>query len=207
MAKIHPAIAGRVMEENEKLRGLLFEAIHCCPDEQLRNEMKAALPWKAEPECEYCDGTGDVHRADGEWLGECKECDAAEPAPAQDERDTFCAYCGGNDEYPQDHCMDCTRPLAQTEQQPCSDTLIKGAKALLALDEKGSLVPHGIGGLAREVIEKLIARVEHTAPQPEQSELVEALEQFADNGKWRYDTCNISRDVAKDALVAKDETP
>lgn len=20
-------------------------------------------------ECEYCDGTGDVHRADGEWLG------------------------------------------------------------------------------------------------------------------------------------------
>jgi 20S proteasome alpha/beta subunit len=21
--------------------------------------------------CEYCDGTGDVHRADGEWLGSC----------------------------------------------------------------------------------------------------------------------------------------
>lgn len=43
---------------------------------------------EAEPvRCEYCDGTGDVHRADGEWLGECKECDAAEPAPAQDERD------------------------------------------------------------------------------------------------------------------------
>lgn len=26
------------------------------------------------------------------------------PAP------TFCAYCGGNDETPQDHCMDCQRP-------------------------------------------------------------------------------------------------
>jgi hypothetical protein len=24
--------------------------------------------------CEYCDGTGDVHRADGEWLGECTAC-------------------------------------------------------------------------------------------------------------------------------------
>lgn len=22
----------------------------------------------------------------------------------------FCEYCGGNDEFPQDHCMDCTRP-------------------------------------------------------------------------------------------------
>ncbi|MBB0026785.1 hypothetical protein [Ralstonia pickettii] len=29
----------------------------------------------AEPKrCEYCDGTGDVHRADGEWLGECTAC-------------------------------------------------------------------------------------------------------------------------------------
>jgi hypothetical protein len=24
---------------------------------------------------------------------------------------TFCAYCGGNDEDPQDHCTDCTEPL------------------------------------------------------------------------------------------------
>ena len=37
--------------------------------------------------CEYCDGTGDVHRIDGEWLGTC-DCDlaranraAAQPAP------------------------------------------------------------------------------------------------------------------------------
>lgn len=27
--------------------------------------------------CDYCDGTGDVHRADGEWLGECNQCPAA----------------------------------------------------------------------------------------------------------------------------------
>jgi hypothetical protein len=26
---------------------------------------------------------------------------------------TFCKYCGGNDETPPDHCMDCTRPGAK----------------------------------------------------------------------------------------------
>lgn len=56
-------------------------------------------------------------------------------------------------------------PIAQTAPQPSPDALINGAKALLALDESGSLAPHGIGGLAREVIEKLIVRVEQTAPQ------------------------------------------
>lgn len=24
--------------------------------------------------CPHCDNTGDVHRADGEWLGECPDC-------------------------------------------------------------------------------------------------------------------------------------
>lgn len=32
--------------------------------------------------------------------------------------------------------------------------------------------------------------------------LVEALEQFANDDNWCYDTCNISRDIAKDALAA-----
>lgn len=27
--------------------------------------------------CEYCDDTGDVHSPDGEWRGECTECEAA----------------------------------------------------------------------------------------------------------------------------------
>lgn len=26
--------------------------------------------------------------------------------------ESFCEYCGGNDEEPQDHCMDCTRPVS-----------------------------------------------------------------------------------------------
>lgn len=29
----------------------------------------------APKRCEYCDGTGDVHRADGEWMGECPDCE------------------------------------------------------------------------------------------------------------------------------------
>ena len=33
----------------------------------------------ARQHCEYCDGTGDVIRADGEWLGTC-HCAAARPA-------------------------------------------------------------------------------------------------------------------------------
>jgi hypothetical protein len=33
---------------------------------------------------------------------------AVQPAPVPEP--VFCEYCGGNDEDPQDHCMDCTRP-------------------------------------------------------------------------------------------------
>jgi hypothetical protein len=87
----------------EQVTGLLREIIgalrsdrdlglwQCRMNEADRWEREAAaLSQQAEPvRCEYCDGTGDVHRADGEWIGECKECDAAEPAPAQDEREAF----------------------------------------------------------------------------------------------------------------------
>lgn len=30
--------------------------------------------WPSRFRCVYCDGTGDVHRPDGEWLGECGPC-------------------------------------------------------------------------------------------------------------------------------------
>ncbi len=33
-------------------------------------------------------------------------------SPVQQDQ-AFCEYCGGNDEEPQDHCMDCTRPVQQ----------------------------------------------------------------------------------------------
>lgn len=41
---------------------------------ETRDEIEAALA--NAPRCEHCDGTGDVHRADGEWLGTCT-CAAA----------------------------------------------------------------------------------------------------------------------------------
>jgi len=41
------------------------------------------LPMIEETRCEYCDGTGDVHRLDGEWLGECTECDSAKAREQQ----------------------------------------------------------------------------------------------------------------------------
>lgn len=37
-----------------------------------------------EQRCEHCDGTGDVHRADGEWLGECDCTKPTTPKAAQD---------------------------------------------------------------------------------------------------------------------------
>ena len=46
------------------------------------------------------------------------------------------------------------------------------------------------------------APIAQTATQPERCGLVAALEQFADDSNWCYDTCNISRDVAKDALAS-----
>jgi hypothetical protein len=35
--------------------------------------------------CKLCDGTGDVTRADGEWLGVCGVCDAAKKGEQTDE--------------------------------------------------------------------------------------------------------------------------
>ena len=51
--------------------------IHCSwkasPEDAATNwndrHLTAAI--NEEPACPHCDGTGDVHRADGEWLGEC----------------------------------------------------------------------------------------------------------------------------------------
>ena len=41
-----------------------------------------------EPRCEHCDGTGSVHRADGEYMGEC-DCGGAAPTAAGQELQAF----------------------------------------------------------------------------------------------------------------------
>ena len=47
-----------------------------------------------------------------------------------------------------------------------------------------------------------LARPAAPPAHPDASVLVEALEQFADDSNWCYDTCDISRDVAKRSLAA-----
>lgn len=116
------------------------------------------------------------------FRSDCTKCGYpyAEQAPAQDEREAEAAVkallFNGRlvDSFLiRDICKAVlsSAPIAQTAPQPSEESLVQNAKALLALDERGALAPHGIGGLAREVIEKLIAHIERTTPQPEQSAL------------------------------------
>ena len=64
----------------EAARGLLresrksyTEAIHWEDQQPVMKKIDAFLTAFPVPEvrCQTCDGTGDVHRSDGEWLGEC----------------------------------------------------------------------------------------------------------------------------------------
>jgi len=280
MTKINPAIAGHVMEENEKLRGLLTQALefteaNTCggPDvAQLIAEMRAALSQQAGPD----------HVEDMRAM--------VEPAGAQDEREAFevwaakrglslVKYAGGM------YTCDCTmwadiawqeratRP-AQTEQQPvklqhmayAEDGALHWASgrkidncelyampdfgrapqlydapqpeqtALSAVTAERDRLREQVAALqsganswqsgydkgrgdgaksaggwkdqhARDSAELRRLCAERDQLRAEVERLRKALEQFADDGNWCYDTCNISRDVAKDALVAKDETP
>lgn len=44
-----------------------------------------------------------------------------------------------------------------------NEKLISSIKSLLALEAKGALVPHGIGGLAQELLEKSVLALEDRA--------------------------------------------
>lgn len=57
-------------------------------------------------------------------------------------------------------CEEHSQPTAQEDSfNGDNGKLIGAANALLSLDEKGALVPHGIGGHAREIISALVARL------------------------------------------------
>jgi len=76
---------GAAKAEMERLRGLLREAVHCCPDEQLRNEMRAALSQQPETTDTYT--SVDMATAAAKAFRDGQA--AVEPAPAQGERKTF----------------------------------------------------------------------------------------------------------------------
>ena len=77
------------------------------------------------------------------------------------------------------------------------ETLLANAASVNAERDTNSMLTDALETAERER-DQLRAEVEA---------LRKALEQFADDGNWCYDTCSIGRDVAKGALVAKDETP
>lgn len=72
---------------NEECRwfGPLSECVHpkhdtgtiLCPE--CHDGTEVAAP-QAGQTCPYCDGTGDVHRADGEWMGRCTCAEGKQPA-------------------------------------------------------------------------------------------------------------------------------
>lgn len=57
-----------------------------CHVQLVPGEAVTVTPWSGKPaeRCPYCDGTGDVHRADGEWLGVCT---CGKPADWDDDLD------------------------------------------------------------------------------------------------------------------------
>lgn len=85
-------------------------------------EFVRMLLWDDFPECcgRPCVGA--------EYMGQQEMicCGEPERQPLSDaqivaalrERFTFCPYCGGNDENPPDHCMDCTRPAGVGSTEP-----------------------------------------------------------------------------------------
>ncbi|MBI6912453.1 hypothetical protein N7613_01010 [Pseudomonas juntendi] len=52
-----------------------------------------------------------------------------------------------------------------------NDGLIKSIDALLSLDARGSLIPHGIGELARELLEKCVEALTQSAEPDELTDL------------------------------------
>lgn len=90
-------------------------------------------------------------------------------------------------------------PIAQTA--PDSDMRDNYLDLLHeVLDAKEVMRASGIEQGSFGAMFKQLAK--QTAPQPEQSGLVEALEKYADDRNWCFDTCKIDRDIAKDALAA-----
>lgn len=213
MKTIHPAIAEHVMEENEKLRGLLrlatdrweswaSEIIHTTPEYESElseiARVRAALSQQAEPV--RSPGTEDTASMDSNSEQEqftavdmataaaqgLRDGQAAvEPAPAQDEREAEAAvkallFSGRlvDSFLIRDICKAvlAARP-AQTEQQPVSWQFYQDGKWWNGddriKDHRKNTEAAGIP--VRDLYDAPAAPIAQTAPQPEQSGLVEAI--------------------------------
>ncbi|RMH97309.1 hypothetical protein EA795_19210 [Stutzerimonas nitrititolerans] len=153
-----------------------------------------------------------------EWL---QVATLAEPAPAQDEREAFEAHMRlGGYSNPEKHhdgsyvssAMElwwqgwkarATRP-AQTEQQPSTtqqvlDLILEECRYWQGRDEARRGGFACLYAKAKEIADNA-APIAQTAPQPEQSGLVEALEEIAAGEKtvWRDDHFEVENDMAID---------
>lgn len=66
----------QVAERKSDVQTFREECESCCGSgkEYKGRPLYAAPQPTTEQQCEFCDGTGEVHRTDGEWLGECTAC-------------------------------------------------------------------------------------------------------------------------------------
>jgi len=189
---IHPAVAEHVMEENEKLRGLLTQALEFTEANtcggldvaQLIAEMRAALSQQAEPTDTYTAVDMATAAAQGFRDGQA----AVEPAPAQDEREatleelvTLIEGAHANDKTFAEAIFDAGfRRPAQTEQQPEQSGLCvamresynEGFSDGVRSAESGNHRFHADQEKGWMESEARAAPIAQTAPQPEQSGLV-----------------------------------
>jgi len=75
VAQATTASASNIKTWRERLpkgAGLSYDYAHVCAMKAEIDELRTAFAQQGAPQrCEHCDGTGDVHRADGEWAGTC----------------------------------------------------------------------------------------------------------------------------------------
>ena len=89
-------------------------------------------------------------------------------------------------------------PAAPAVQEPvayCDERTLQTLRS-------GTAFSVGVEPASRRTDGNDIALYAALPAHPAASVLVEALEQFADDSNWCYDTCDISRDVAKRSLAA-----
>ena len=83
--------------------------------------------WDGDTQVQWCELHLAHKDAIHEWAERAKEAEkqlALRPAA------TFCGYCGGNDEDPVDHCMDCTRP-ERVPMTPASRDVIMATRTAM----------------------------------------------------------------------------
>ncbi len=151
-------VAGRIgaelgaeKAEVERLRGLLREAVHCCPDEQLRNEMREALSQQAEPTDTYTAADMATAAAQGFRDGQA----AVEQAVVQDEQPAVFWV-----------LFDATGPERFIKKDVSDGTL-----AFFDSEDEAQRAKRRHPGTDYKRVEYYRAPIAQTAPQPEQSGL------------------------------------